>query len=372
MRLETLAIHAGREPDAVTGAVAPSIVQSTTFERDASGANREFSYSRNANPNRDSLERALAELEGGAAAAAFASGSAATMSLLQTLSPGDHVLLPADRYHGTLAIARELMARWGLEHTVVPMTDAALVAASIRETTRLVWVETPSNPLLSISDIAAVATAAHAAGARLVVDNTFCTAAVQRPLEHGADLVLYATTKYIGGHSDVLGGAIVAREEDDLWSRLRSVQALGGAVPSPFECWLTLRSLATLPLRMRAHSDSALAIAQWLEAHAAVAAVHYPGLPSHPGHDVARRQMRGFSGMLSFQHAGGEAAALAAVGRARLMRRATSLGGVESLIEHRASSEGPHSATPRDLIRLSVGLEHPDDLIADLAQALAG
>jgi cystathionine gamma-synthase len=370
MHLETLSVHAGRRPDPVSGAVAQPIVLSTTFERDADGVPRDFSYSRHANPNRTSLEAALAELEGGVAAAAFSSGSAATMALLQSLSPGDHVVLPSDRYHGTLVLLRDLFGRWGLTHTIVAMDDPAAVAGAIGERTRLVWIETPSNPLLSVVDIAAVADLARARGALTVVDNTFATAALQRPLSLGADIVLYATTKYISGHSDVLGGALVALDESELWTRLRAVQQLGGAVPSPFECWLTLRSIATLPLRMRAHSDGALAVARFLEGHPAVSAVHYPGLESHAGHAVARRQMSGFSGMLSFRVAAGEAAAIAAVGRARLFRRATSLGGVESLIEHRASTEGPGSLVPRDLIRLSIGLEHPEDLVADLTQAL--
>lgn len=371
MHLETLAVHAGREPDAASGAVARPIILSTTFQREPSGENAAgLVYSRTGNPNRTALERALADLDGGVDAAAFGSGSAATMALMQSLAPGDHILLPSDRYHGTLSIVRDIMARWGLEHTIVPMSDPAVVAAAMRERTRLVWIESPSNPLLRVTDIAAIAAVAHAGGARVIVDNTFCTAVVQRPFEHGADLVLYATTKYINGHTDVLGGAVVTRVDDDLWSRLRVLQQTGGAVPSPFECWLTLRSLPTLPLRMRAHSEGALAVATWLAAHERVSAVHYPGLSTHEGHAIARRQMRGFSGMLSFQHADGESEAIATVGRVRLMRRATSLGGVESLIEHRATSEGPGTTTPRDLIRLSVGLEHPDDLIADLAQAL--
>jgi cystathionine gamma-synthase len=371
MHIETLSVHAGREPDTASGAVVQPITMSTTFERGDDGERRAgYAYSREANPNRSSLERALAEIEGGDAAAAFSSGSAATMAVLQSLAPGDHMLLPSDRYHGLIAIARDLLTRWGLRYTIVDMADVAQVGAAITDRTRLVWVETPSNPLLKIVDIGRVAAVAHEHGARCVVDNTFATPVLQRPFAHGADLVVYATTKYINGHSDVLGGVVVARQEDDFWGRLRSLQQIGGAVPSPFECWLTLRGMATLPLRMRAHSDGALAVARFLSTHEAVSAVHYPGLATHPGHDIAARQMLGFSGMLSFQHVDGEAAALAAVSRARLLRRATSLGGVESLIEHRATSEGPTSTTPRDLIRLSIGLEHPDDLIADLAHAL--
>jgi cystathionine gamma-synthase len=371
MHIETLSVHAGRSADPTTGAVAQPIVLSTTFERDESGELRAgYLYSRDDNPNRSALETALASLEEGAAAAAFSSGSAATMAVLQALSPGDHVVIPSDRYHGMVAILRDIVTRWGLEHTVVDMGDLDAVSAAMTERTRIVWVETPSNPLLRVTDIAAVAAIAHARGARVVADNTFTTPVVQRPFEHGADIVMYATTKYLAGHSDVLGGALVTRGEDELWERIRAIQRVAGAVPSPFECWLALRSLATLPLRMRAHSDGAMAVARYLEAHPAVRSVHYPGLASHPGHDVAARQMRMFSGMLSFQHGDGEEAAKRVVGRARLLRRATSLGGVESLIEHRATSEGPHSTAPRDLIRLSVGIEHPDDLIDDLARAL--
>ncbi|MBC8145255.1 MAG: aminotransferase class V-fold PLP-dependent enzyme [bacterium] len=373
MQFQTRAVHAGREPDATTGAVVQPISLSTTFQieqpGDSDSADR-FSYARRANPNRNALETALAELDGGAAAAAFGSGSAATMAVFQSLSPGDHVILPSARYHGTLSLLRDLFGRWGLEYTAVEMDDPNEVERAMTPRTRLVWIETPSNPKLIIVDIARTAAIAHAHNAVCCVDNTFGTPALQRPFEHGADLIVYSTTKYISGHSDVLGGAVTTRVDDERWPIIRSVQHLGGAVPSPFECWLTLRSLSTLPLRMRAHCDGALAVATFLDAHPKVSVVHYPGLASHPGHDIARRQMSGFSGMLSFQHADGESAAMSTVTRARLLRRATSLGGVESLIEHRASTEGPTSQTPRDLIRLSIGIEHPVDLIADLEQAL--
>ena len=372
MKFRTRAVHAGREPDPTTGAVTQPIVLSTTFEREkGDGEPRRFSYGRQSNPNRAALEIALAELDGGADAACFSSGSAAATAVFQSLASGDHVVLPSDRYHGTLGVVRDVLARWGLTHSIVDVTDESALAAAINERTRIVWLETPSNPRLVISDIARIAVLAHERRALCVVDNTFATACLQRPLEHGADLVMYSTTKYMSGHSDVLGGAIVTRASDESWDRIREIQHLGGAVPSPFECWLTLRSLATLPLRMRAHSDGALAVAQYLASHPSIESVYYPGLASDPGHEVARRQMTMFSGMLSFRHAGGEAAAIAAVDRVRVFRRATSLGGVESLIEHRASSEGPSTLTPRDLVRLSVGIEHPDDLIADLEQALA-
>lgn len=374
MKFQTHAVHAGREPDPATGAVTQPISLSTTFERSdesSDGAARTFKYGRRGNPNRNALETALATLEGGSSAAAFGSGSAATMTVFQSLSHGDHVIIPNDRYYGTLEILRELFARWGLEHTAVDMNRPDAISGSMTDRTRLVWVETPSNPQLVIVDIALIASIAHARGAMCVVDNTFATAALQRPLEHGADLVVYSTTKYMSGHSDVLGGAIVARNDDEQWMRIRSLQHLGGAVPSPFECWLILRSLSTLTLRMRAHCEGALAVATFLESHPRIGAVNYPGLASHPGHELAQRQMSGFSGMLSFHHRDGEAAAIETVNRARLFRRATSLGGVESLIEHRASTEGPDSQTPRDFVRCSIGIEHPDDLIADLDRALS-
>jgi cystathionine gamma-synthase len=371
MKMETLAVHAGRAVDPATGAIAPPLYLSTTFERAADGSYpRGWVYTRSGNPNRAALEACLAALEGGAAAAAFSSGSAATMSVLQALSPGDHVLAPNDVYHGTARLLREHFVPWGLEVTFVDMTDPQQVAAHLRPNTKLVWVETPSNPLLKVTDIAAVAEAAHRVGALCLCDNTWATPVLQRPLELGADLVLHATTKYLNGHGDVLGGALVAKAEDPLFQRVRQIQTHGGAVPSPFDCWLVLRGVSTLPYRMRAHSAHALQVALFLRDHPKVKAVHYPGLPDHPGYELARRQMRDFGGMLAFQVEGGREAALAVAARVRLFLRATSLGGPESLIEHRASIEGPGTRTPEDLLRLSIGLEHPDDLIEDLAQAL--
>jgi cystathionine gamma-synthase len=372
MRLETLAIHAGRMPDAVTGALAPPIHLATTFERDADGGYpRGFHYARNDNPNRRALEQALALLDGGQAAAAFASGMAAAAAVFQTLEPGDHIVAPTDLYHGVRRLLRDPMARWGLETTFVDTTDAAAVEAAMRPSTRLVWVETPSNPLLRVTDVARVARIAAATGAIVVCDNTFATAVGQRPLQLGASLALYSLTKYVGGHSDLQAGAVVAREADGVaFERIRALQAGSGAVPAPFTCWLALRSLPTLPYRMRAHSHNAGLVARFLREHEAVTAVHYPGLDEHPGHDVAARQMALYGGMLSFRVHGGRPAALAVAAKVRLFTRATSLGGVESLIEHRASMEGPETSTPDDLLRVSIGLEHPDDLIADLAAAL--
>jgi cystathionine gamma-synthase len=370
-RIETLAVHAGHLPDAATGAVTPPIHLSTTFERAPDGSfPGGHVYTRSSNPNRTALEEALRALEGGAAAAAFSSGSAATMAIFQALSPGDHVIAPDDAYYGTAKLLRELFAPWGLAASFVDMTDPAHVAAALRPETRLVWMETPSNPLLKVTDIAHVAAMARAAGALAVVDNTWATPVLQRPLALGADLVMHSTTKYLSGHSDTLGGAVIAAREDAYFQRLRLIQTAGGAVPSPFECWLVGRGLRTLPHRMRAHCENATRVARYLADHPAVAAVHYPGLESHAGHAVAARQMSAPGGMLSVQVHGGRAEAMAMAAKLRLITRATSLGGTESLIEHRASVEGPETATPENLLRLSVGLEHPDDLIADLARAL--
>lgn len=371
MRIETLAVHAGHATDPSTGAVATPIHLSTTFEREPDGTFRGgHSYARTSNPNRASLEVALAALEHGAAALAYSSGSAATLAMLQSLAPGDHVIAPSDAYYGTLRQLREILAGWGLESDSVDMTDLDAVERAIRPTTRIVWCETPSNPMVRVVDIARIAELAHAAGARCVVDNTWATPVLQQPLALGADLVMHSTTKYLGGHSDVLSGAVVAREDDDFVGRLRLMQGVGGAVPSPFDCWLVMRGIRTLPWRMRAHCANAMAVATYLEQHAGIEAVHYPGLLSHGGHAMAARQMSDFGGMLSIQVRGGAAEALALTGRLALFTRATSLGGTESLIEHRASVEGPASPTPANLLRISVGLEHPDDLIEDLAAAL--
>ncbi|HEU5039781.1 MAG TPA: aminotransferase class V-fold PLP-dependent enzyme [Gemmatimonadales bacterium] len=371
MRIETLAVHAGHAPDSATGAVSPPIHLSTTFARAPDGSLRDgYLYSRSDNPDRRGLETALARLEGGAVALAFASGMGATAALFQTLRPGDHVVAPADAYYATGKLLREVMRPWGLESSFVDLTDLDAVVAAITPRTRLVWIETPSNPVLAITDIAAVAGLAHAAGALVACDNTWATPLLQRPLELGADIVMHATTKYLGGHSDVTGGALILKDQGELAGRLRDVQALAGAVPSPFDCWLVHRGIRTLPWRMRGHCDNAATVAAFLAADRRVEAVHYPGLPDDRGHPVARRQMRGFGGMVSFEARGGAGPALAVVSRVRLVTPATSLGGTETLIEHRASVEGPESRTPQGLLRLSIGLEHPDDLIEDLDQAL--
>lgn len=372
MRMQTLAVHAGFVPDATTGAVVPPIHLSTTFERAPDGSYPHgFIYGRSDNPNRQGLEQSLAALEGGAEAVTFASGTAAAAAVLQSLPAGAHVLFPTDVYYGTVRIVRELFEPWGLSFDQVDMTRPERVAAALRPETRLVWVETPGNPLLSVTPLAEVAAIARRAGALCVCDNTWATPVLQRPLEHGCDAVLHATTKYLGGHSDVVGGCVVVRERGELAERLRTVQVHGGAVPSPFDCWLLQRGIRTLVLRVRAHCEAAQRVAEFLAGQAAVAAVHYPGLPAHPGHAVARRQMTGgFGGMLSAQIRGGEKAAMTVAANLKLFTRATSLGGTESLVEHRASIEGPGTRTPPDLLRLSVGIEDPADLVADLGEAL--
>lgn len=373
MRIETVAVHAGAQVDPATGAVAPAIHPSTTFEREPDGSfPHGHVYARTSAPNRGALETCLAALEGGEDAVAFASASAATSAVFQALAPGDHVVAPTDAYFGTGKLLREVFGPWGLQTTFVDMTDLAAVERAARAGTRLVWVESPSNPLWKVSDLGAIGAIARAAGARFVVDNTTPTPVLQSPFRHGADLVVHATTKYLGGHGDVLGGAVVARERGPLLDRLRLLQTAGGAVPSPFDCWLVLRGIRTLPYRVRAQSEHALQVARFLASHPRVQAVHYPGLPSHPGHEVARRQMTMFGGMLSMQVAGDADAAMAVAAKVRVFTRATSFGGTESLIEHRASIEGPTTTTPANLLRVSIGLEHPDDLIDDLAQALGG
>ncbi|NMM86997.1 cystathionine gamma-synthase [Rhodococcus sp. SRB_17] len=370
-RMETLAVHAGHGVDAATGAVTEPIQLSTTFERDADGGySRGYLYSRNHNPNRNGLEAALSALEGGAGAAAFGSGLAAVTAVFQGLSPGDHVVAPADIYHGTANVLKQLFAKWGVSASFVDMTQLGAVQAAMAPNTRLVWIETPSNPLLQCVDIAALADIAHRHGARAVADNTFASPMLQQPLALGCDMVMHATTKYLGGRSDVLGGMVVSRHDDEHFAQLRTAQLFGGGVPSPFDCWLVMRSLPTLPARMQAHCANAQKVAEFLQAHPKVSVVHYPGLEGNPFHALAKKQMSGFGGMLSFEVHGGKESAMALAANVEIFTRATSLGGVESLIEHRASIEGPESKTPQGLLRVSVGLEHADDLIDDLAGAL--
>ena len=371
MKFETRTVHAGGAPDPATGALAPPIHLSTTFEH---GPQAEtplgYMYIREANPTQTRLEQALAAIEGGKAALVFGSGMAAGAAYLQALPVGSHVLYPDDVYYGVRAIAAEFLPRWDVEATPVDMTDLAKIRAGLRPNTNVIWTETPSNPLMKVVDLAAIGEIARAARASMVVDGTFATPALQRPLELGADAVLHSTTKYLGGHSDVQGGALVLREDGELREKIEHIRKILGGVASPFNSWLVLRGLRSLSCRVERHSANALALATFLEKHPAVEAVHYPGLPSHPGHAIARRQMSAFGGMLSVQIRGGRDAAVRAASRVKLFVNATSLGGTESMLEHRASSEGPTSPTPQNLLRVSVGLEHPDDLIADLAQAL--
>ena len=382
-RPETLAVRLGLEPDAATGAVVPPLHLATTFERDADGGYpRGFVYTRSDNPTRALFESAMATLEGGREAAAFASGSAAAAAVLRSVPAGGHAVVPDDMYHGLRSLLERVLVPAGLQVTAVDTSDLAAVRAAVRPTTRLLWVETPSNPRLKITDIAGMvavargAEAAHGAPVWVAVDATWTPPPWQPAFVHGVDLVVHATTKYLAGHSDVLGGVVVAAptarpEPDDPWPRVRDVQRLEGGVAAPFDCWLALRGLRTLALRLAAQADNAGKLAAFLVAQPSVREVRYPGLPAHPGHAIAARQMRAFGGMLSFRLAGGEAAARAVAARVRLFTRATSLGGVESLIEHRASIEPPGGPTPLDLLRVSLGIEHADDLIDDLAQALA-
>ena len=370
-RFETLAVHAGHGVDPATGAVVDPIHLSTTFEREADGTYpRGYLYSRNGNPNRNGLETALAALEGGEACATFGSGLAAVTAIFQGLQPGDHVLAPLDIYHGTANVLKHLFAKWQVSASFVDMTQLDVVAAALQPNTRIVWIETPSNPLLQCVDIAALAEMAHQAGARAIADNTFASPVLQRPLALGCDMVMHATTKYLGGRSDVLGGAVVSKLNDDAFAQVRTAQLFGGGVPSPFDCWLVMRSLPTLPYRIQAHCANAMKVAQFLDSHPKVSKVHYPGLENNAFHALAKKQMSGFGGMLSFEAKAGKEAAMAVAQHVEVFTRATSLGGVESLIEHRASIEGPDSKTPQGLLRVSVGLEHADDLIDDLSQAL--
>jgi cystathionine gamma-synthase len=370
-RFETRAAHAGGTPDPATGAVAPPIHLSTTFEHGpAAETPLGYIYVRDGNPTQTRLEEALAAVEGGEAALVFASGLAAAAAYLQAQPSGSHVVYPKDVYYGVRALCVEFLPRWGMEATAVDMTDLAQVRAAMRPTTRVVWTETPSNPLMEVCDLAELAQIAHDGGAQLAVDGTFATPALQRPLELGADVVHHSTTKYLGGHSDVQGGALVFLRGGEEPEKVGHVRKIVGGVGSPFNSWLVLRGLRTLACRVERQSSNALAIARFLESHPGVEAVHYPGLPSQRGHEIAKRQMSAFGGMLSFRVRGGREAALQTAARLKVFVNATSLGGTESLIEHRASSEGPGSPTPQNLLRMSVGLEHPDDLVEDLAQAL--
>jgi cystathionine gamma-synthase len=372
MRLETLAIHVGGTPDKETGAVAPPIHLSTTFEHGPAGERRSgYEYLREQNPTQDRFEAMLAALEQGQAALAFASGQAAMLAAIGSLPAGSHVLIPDDCYTGLRVLCAEFLPEKGIHATSVDMGDLAAVRAAMTPTTKMIWAETPSNPQLKVADIAALADLAHSNGALLACDNTFATPVLQRPLPLGADLVMHSTTKYFGGHSDALGGALVFARRDEFSDAVFHRRHITGAILSPFNAWLLLRGARSLPARMAWHCRSARAIAEFLAAHPSVEAVHYPGLAGHANHAVAAKQMSDFGGMLSFQVRGGRDAALRVAGKLQLILNATSLGGCESLIEHRASVEGPNPISPPNLLRLSVGLENAEDLIDDLRQALA-
>ncbi len=372
MRKETLAIHSTHLTDETAASIAPPVFLSTTFERSADGSYpKGHMYSRNSNPNRDVLEQGLAKLEGGEIAFVFGSGLAAVSAVFQCLKSGDHVLMPEVGYYASYKLAEEIMGPWGLQVSQVDMTDHAAIEAAIRPETKLIWVETPANPLLTLTDIEAVCKIAHPRGIKVGVDNTLTSPILQNPISFGADIVMHATTKYIGGHSDILGGAVVFKEASAWSERVKRVQILMGATQNPMDCYLLARGLKTLALRMREHSKNALEIATRLENHPAIEKVHYPGLPSNPHYLLAIKQMpQGQSGMISIQIKGDEAKARAVANQLRLFQQATSLGGVESLVEHRRSIEGAGSTTPGNLLRLSIGLEHVEDLWEDLNQAL--
>ncbi len=368
---ETLAVHAGRGVDPQTGAVAPSISLSTTFERDADGGyERGYEYARSANPTRQTLEECIAQLEGGTSAAAFASGSAASLAVFLLADPGGHIIATEDAYHGTLKQLHEILVRWGVELTRVDTTDIDAVRAAFRDNTKLLWIESPSNPLLNIADLQKLSEIAHQAGVLAVCDSTFATPILQQPLQLGCDFVVHSATKYLGGHSDICGGVVVGRDEQT-FEPIRGYQNRAGSVPSPFDCWLLLRSISTLPCRIEKQSANASRIASYLNNHSGVERVFYPGLSDHPGHALAKQQMAAPGAMLSFCVNGAREEAFTVAAKTKLFIRATSLGGVESLIEHRASIEGENTFAPENLLRLSVGIEHPDDLINDLEQALS-
>lgn len=371
LRPETVSVHVGNEADPATGAVAPPIHLATTFRHGPSGERvAGYEYQREGNPTNDRLREALAALEGGEDAVTFASGMAAMTGLLECLPNGARVLIPDDCYTGLHMLCAEFLPERGITAVAVDMADLDAVRAACADGIAMLWIETPSNPLMKVSDLAALAELGHAAGAVVVADNTFATPLLQRPIAHGADVVMHSTTKYFGGHSDVLGGALVFAKRGELSEKVAHRLHITGATLAPFSAWLTLRGCRSLGARMAMHCANARRVAEFLAAHPAIERVNWPGLPSHAGHAVAARQMRDFGGMMSIQLRGGREAALAMAGKLRVFTNATSLGGCESLVEHRASVEGPNPRSPQNLLRISVGLEHVDDLIEDLRQAL--
>lgn len=370
--LQTQSIHAGRSVDPSTGAVTPPLHTSTTFERDLDGEfSRKYAYIRASTPNRDSLEACITALEGGDETISFSSGMAASLAVFQSLAPKDHVLLHRDVYYGVRELMIGFFAKWGLEHTFVDMRDIDEVRKASRPETKLFWVETPTNPLIEVVDIRAIAEAARAANAVLVCENTFATPVLQRPFELGADIVVHSLTKYLGGHSDAMGGSVTIKKNPELITQIRDFQHTGGAILSPFDCWLILRGVQTLVPRVRLHCENARRVAEFLSTHKHISKVRYPGLANDPGHQIAKGQMKDFGGMLALEVRGGRAEAFAVTGALKIILRATSLGGTHSLIEHRASIEGKTTRAPESLLRLSVGLEDASDLIQDLDQALA-
>lgn len=371
MKPETLAIHASNLVKSTTGDVTPPINLSTTFFRDADGGYPGgHMYSRVSNPNRSALENTIAKLEYGEDAAAFSSGNYCGMALFQALKPGSHIIAPDDMYWG---IKKQLLTIFNeiLEFDFVDLTNLDLVNAAIKPNTKMIWIETPSNPLLKVTDIEEIAKIAKPLNIALVCDSTFASPILQNPILLGADVVLHSSTKYLGGHSDVLGGILIAAKKDEFWDKIKNIQQTGGAVPSPFDCYLLCRSIKTLAYRMKGHCENAKQVAQYLVNHPRVESVFFPGLATHPQHEIAKKQMKDFGGMMSFLVKGDAEATNKVVNKVKLFAQATSLGGVESLIEHRYSIEGPDSTTPKNLLRISVGLEHIDDIIADLEQALA-
>jgi cystathionine gamma-synthase len=370
--LQTKSIHAGRAVDPSTGAVTAPLHTSTTFERDADGEfSRKYAYIRASTPNRDSLEACITALEGGDETISFSSGMAASMAVFQSLQPGDHVVLHRDVYFGVRELMTGFFAKWGLKHTFVDMRDVQEARRACGAQTKMFWLETPTNPLIEVADIRLAADAARAVGALMVCENTFATPVLQRPFELGADMVVHSLTKYLSGHSDAMGGSVTVKGHPEVVAQIREFQHTGGAVLSPFDCWLVLRGVQTLVPRVRLHCENARAVAEFLSTHEKVTKVRYPGLAGDPGHAVAKAQMKDFGGMLSFEVEGGRAEAFAVAAALKIIVRATSLGGTHSLIEHRASIEGATTRAPEALLRLSVGLEDASDLIQDLEQALA-
>lgn len=370
--IETIAIHASAKHESGARSIVPPLEASTNFEHDVKGYQAgDFIYTRDKNPNRLQLENVLKEMESGEACAAFASGIAAISSVFMSVKKGCHILIPMDTYHGSRALLEKFGERWGLEYNSVDTTDLVAFENAFQENTELVLLETPSNPLMEITDLEKTIEIAHTKGAIVCVDNTFATPYNQNPIQFNADLVMHSTSKFLGGHSDILGGAIISAKEDDFFQNIRSIQQSQGAVPSPRDCWLLCRSIRSFPYRMRGHNENAQKVAEYLKAHPSVKDVYYPGLHSHEGHNIAASQMRDFGGMISFLVDGDYDQTLKVVASSKVIRRATSLGGIESLWEHRRSSESESSTTPENLIRFSVGLEHIDDLLSDLERALA-